>query len=67
MTILCRFPLLGKEWILLVIINSIVGKNKLSDIDYIKKLMNEKPVLIDVRGMFDKDIAVENGFNYKTL
>ena len=50
-----------------MIINSIVGKNKLSDIDYIKKLMNEKPVLIDVRGMFDKDIAVENGFNYKTL
>jgi len=28
---------------------------------------NEKPVLIDVRGMFEKDIAIKNGFNYKTL
>jgi len=36
-------------------------------LDDFKKFMNEKPVLIDVRGMFDKDIAIENGFYYKTL
>jgi len=36
-------------------------------LDDIKKFMNEKPVLIDVRGMFDKKLAIENGFNYKTL
>ena len=36
-------------------------------LDDIKKFMNEKPVLIDVRGMFEKDIAIKNGFNYKTL
>jgi UDPglucose 6-dehydrogenase/UDP-N-acetyl-D-galactosamine dehydrogenase len=33
----------------------------------IKKFMNDKPLLIDVRGIFDRNLAEKNGFIYKTL
>ena len=36
-------------------------------LDDIRKFMNDKPVLVDVRGMFDKEEAKRMGFLYKTL
>ena len=36
-------------------------------LDDIRKFMNDKPVLVDVRGMFDEDEADEKGFYYKGL
>ena len=33
----------------------------------IKRMMNNKPVLIDVRGVFDEEEAKRNGFYYKGL
>jgi len=50
-----------------VIISVAHDEFKKMTLDDIKKFMNEKPVLIDVRGMFEKDIAINYGFNYKTL
>ena len=38
-------------------------KMKLEDV---KKFMNDKPVLIDIRGMFD-EAAKRKGFLYRTL
>jgi UDPglucose 6-dehydrogenase/UDP-N-acetyl-D-galactosamine dehydrogenase len=39
-------------------------KTKLEDV---KKFMNDKPVLIDIRGMFDEAASKGNGFYYKGL
>jgi len=36
-------------------------------LDDIRKFMNDKPVLVDVRGMFDGEEAKRKGFYYKTL
>lgn len=36
-------------------------------LDKLKDLMNDNPILIDVRGMFDGREAKEKGFYYKTL
>jgi len=36
-------------------------------LDEIKKFMNEKPVLVDIRGMFDGEEAKRKGLYYKTL
>jgi UDP-N-acetyl-D-mannosaminuronate dehydrogenase len=36
-------------------------------LDEIKKFMKDKPVLIDVRGMFDVEKAEKEGFYYKRL
>jgi UDPglucose 6-dehydrogenase/UDP-N-acetyl-D-galactosamine dehydrogenase len=36
-------------------------------IEEIRKLMNDHPVLIDVRGMFDQNMAKKNGIFYKKL
>jgi len=36
-------------------------------LDDIRKFMNDKPVLVDVRGMFDEGEAERMGFLYKTL
>ena len=33
----------------------------------IKRMMNNKPVLIDVRGVFDEEEAKRNGFYYRGL
>ena len=35
--------------------------------DTLKGIMNDKPVLIDVRGVFDGLVMVEKGFYYRTL
>ena len=50
-----------------VIISVAHDEFKKMTLDGIKKFMNENPVLVDVRGMFEKDVAIKNGFNYKTL
>jgi UDP-N-acetyl-D-galactosamine dehydrogenase len=39
-------------------------KMKLEDV---KKFMNDKPVIIDVRGMFDEEAAKGKGFYYRGL
>jgi len=36
-------------------------------LDDIRKFMNNKPVLVDVRGMFDGEEAKEKGFYYRGL
>ena len=36
-------------------------------LEAVKKFMNDKPVLIDVRGMFDEKEAKEKGFYYRGL
>ena len=36
-------------------------------LDEIKKFMNDKPVLIDVRGMFSEEEAKKEGFYYSRL
>jgi len=36
-------------------------------LDEIKKFMNDKPVLIDVRGIFNNQKAKRKGYLYKTL
>lgn len=40
---------------------------KKMELDDIEKFMNDKPVLVDVRGMFDEEEAERMGFLYKTL
>ncbi len=40
---------------------------KRKTLDEIKKFMNDKPVLIDVRGMFDEEKAEKEEFYYKRL
>ncbi|MEI7856626.1 MAG: nucleotide sugar dehydrogenase [Methanomicrobiales archaeon] len=40
---------------------------KLMNIDRICNLMNDHPVLVDVRGMIDRTIAEENGISYYRL
>jgi UDPglucose 6-dehydrogenase/UDP-N-acetyl-D-galactosamine dehydrogenase len=39
-------------------------KMKLEDV---KKMLNDKPVLVDVWGMFDEEEAKEKGFYYESL
>ena len=36
-------------------------------LDEIKKFMNDKPVIVDVRGMFDENKMREKGFYYRRL
>ncbi|MFC2059682.1 nucleotide sugar dehydrogenase [Chloroflexota bacterium] len=36
-------------------------------VDKLKDIMNDKPILIDVRGFFDSQEAVEKGLYYRTL
>ncbi|MGB2840857.1 MAG: hypothetical protein WBC40_00015 [Halobacteriota archaeon] len=40
---------------------------KRTKLDDVKKSMNDKPVLVDVRGMFDEEDARKKGFLYKQL
>ena len=37
------------------------------ELDDIKKFMNDKPVLVDVRGMFDEQEARRKGIYYRSL
>ena len=36
-------------------------------LDDIRKFMNDKPIIVDVRGMFDEEEANEKGFYYRRL
>jgi len=36
-------------------------------LDKLKNIMNDKPILIDVRGFFDDEEAAERGLYYRTL
>ena len=36
-------------------------------LDDIRKFMNDKPVLVDVRGMFNREEAKRKGFYYRRL
>jgi len=36
-------------------------------LDDIRKFMNDKPIIVDVRGMFDEEEAKEKGFYYRRL
>ena len=33
----------------------------------IKKMMNDKPIIIDIRGLFNQEEAIKSGFYYRTL
>jgi hypothetical protein len=36
-------------------------------LDELKNIMNDRPILIDVRGFFDGQEAEQKGIHYKTL
>jgi UDP-N-acetyl-D-mannosaminuronate dehydrogenase len=36
-------------------------------LEKVKKFMNEKPVLVDIRGMFDEEEVKRRGFYYKCV
>jgi len=40
---------------------------KMMELEDLKRMMNNKPVLIDVRGVFDEEEAKRNGSYYKGL
>ena len=40
---------------------------KMMELEDLKRMMNNKPVLIDVRGVFDGEDARNNGFYYREL
>ncbi len=40
---------------------------KKMDLEDIKKFMNAKPVLIDIRGTFDAEEAKKKGFYYRRV
>ena len=50
-----------------VIVAVVHDEFKRKTLDEIKKFMNDKPVIIDVRGMFDEEAAKGKGFYYKRL
>jgi hypothetical protein len=37
------------------------------DLSFYKNLMNSNPVLIDIKGIYDKEKAIKNGFLYWRL
>ena len=36
-------------------------------LDELKKIMNDNPIIVDVRGMFDQEEVLEKGFYYRSL
>jgi len=52
------------DCVIVAVVHDEFKKMKLDDI---RKFMNDKPVLIDVRGMFDGEEAEKEGFYYKRL
>jgi len=52
------------DCVVMAVVHDEFKKMKLEDV---KKFMNEKPVLVDVRGMFDETAAKGKGFYYKRL
>ena len=49
-----------------IIITVVHDEFKKIRFDELKKMMNSKPIIIDVRGFFQKDVE-KNGIIYKTL
>ena len=75
-------PLLSKEEIEAFGVNALDDFNVIMDcvivavahdefkkigLDDIRKFMNDKPIIVDVRGMFDEEEANKKGFYYKRL
>jgi len=52
------------DCVIMAVAHDEFNKMKLDDI---KKFMNDKPVLIDVRGMFDEQEAMRKGIYYRSL
>ena len=52
------------DCVIVAVVHDEFKKMKLDDI---RKFMNNKPVLVDVRGMFDAGEAEGKGLYYKTL
>ena len=50
-----------------VIVTVMHDEFKRMELKDISKFMNTKPVIVDVRGMFDEEEAKRKGFNYKRL
>ena len=50
-----------------VVVTTAHDEFKRMKLDDIKKFMNDNPVLIDARGMFDEGEAKEKGFYYSSL
>ena len=50
-----------------VIIAVVHSKFRKMPFKKIRDLMNDKPVLVDVRGMIDQDVAEKNGIHYRKL
>ena len=50
-----------------VIVTVVHDAFKKINLDQLKEIVEEKPVLIDIRGLFNKKEASMNGFYYKTL
>jgi|LGVE01.1.fsa_nt_gb UDP-N-acetyl-D-mannosaminuronate dehydrogenase len=55
---------LKMDGVIVAVAHDVFKKRGLKDI---KRMMNNKPVLIDVRGVFDEEEAKRNGFYYKGL
>ena len=55
---------LKMDGVIMAVAHEVFKKMKLEDV---KKFMNEKPVLIDVRGVFDAEEAKREGFYYREL
>ena len=52
------------DYAIVAVAHDTFGKIQLEDV---KKFMNDKPVLVDARGMFDEEEAKEKGFYYRRL
>jgi len=50
-----------------VVVTAAHDEFKKMNLDEIKKFMNDKPVIVDARGMFDEGEAKEKGFYYRGL
>jgi UDP-N-acetyl-D-galactosamine dehydrogenase len=53
-----------EDCVVMAVVHDEFKKMKLEDV---KKFMNDNPVLVDVRRMFDEENAKRRGFMYKTL
>ena len=50
-----------------VVVTAAHDEFKKMNLNEIKKFMNDKPVIVDARGMFDEGEAKEKGFYYESL
>lgn len=59
-----RLESVKRDGVIVAVVHDEFKKIKLGDI---RKFMNDKPVLIDVRGMFSEEEAKKKGFYYRRL